>query len=131
MSDNKETDYKVSLKKLKDLFSAHGYTAKAFSLDYSSLMNAVRKYPPVIARYDEGDGHFVLVLSGDDNKVIISNPSTGTNAMYSADFKKIFSGKTLLVHSEEKTLKTEVLNQMIAETERRIEFLENLERFLP
>lgn len=120
--------YNTSMKTLKDILIQHGYFAKAYEMDYGTLIDAVEKYAPTIVHYKQEDGHFLIVLYADENSIVVSDSISGTSVLSKSEFKKLFSGNVLLIHGG--SLNQERLESTIAECNERFSFLQNSQRFL-
>ena len=120
---NVNVDYSVSMKMLSQIFSNHGYLVKGYKMTFDELEDAVKKHPPVLVHYGTDEGHFVLVLGIDGEKVVVSDPSEGVRTIFKDEFEKLWSRNVMLVGHREKNISVEKLQTVIEETQLRLELL--------
>lgn len=123
-SDNQDDNFSVSMNVLSTILSNHDYYSKGYKMTYEELVDAVKKYPPVLVHYKIGEGHFVLVLSIDKEKVIVSDPAEGVRTIFKNDFEKKWSQNVMLIGHKNKNVSIKKIQTVVENTQSRFDFLE-------
>lgn len=84
-----------SLLDMKNYLAQHGFEADGFEQSLDKLLTA--KLPAIVLVNDKGYAHFVVVKGLQDDRVLISDPASGTRAMPRRAFESIWKSRLLFV----------------------------------
>jgi predicted double-glycine peptidase len=94
------TDKKTmaSLRELRDVSRARGYTADGFRWGLPRLLHEVETTGvPVLVHFKEPTQHFVLVVGEADEFILVSDPSRGEVSIHQTDFLRRWDNFALVV----------------------------------
>ena len=87
-----------SLLDMKNYLAHHGFEADGFEQSLDKLLTA--KLPAIVLINDKGYNHFVVVKGLRDDRVLISDPASGTRALPRRAFESIWvSGLLFVIHN--------------------------------
>jgi predicted double-glycine peptidase len=89
-------DSTVSFEDMRTVLKAKGFTVAAFKMTWSELVEVTTRYSPLIVHYDEPEGHFALVLSISEDRVVTVDPAEGTVEKDRSAFEGTWSGNVML-----------------------------------
>ena len=89
-------DYTTNFADMKRILEAKGFKVAAYKMNLSQLSKAADKYAPLLVHYAEPEGHFVLVLSVQEESVVVADPAQGLETLALKDFEALWSGYVLL-----------------------------------
>lgn len=92
----KAGDYTTNFADMKRILEAKGFKVAAYKMNLSQLSKAAEKYAPLLVHYAEPEGHFVLVLSVQEESVVVADPAQGLEMLALRDFEARWSGHVLL-----------------------------------
>jgi len=88
-------DLTISFADMALILNAKGFVWKAYRMSFDQLEQAAAAYAPMIIHYDKPDGHFALLISARDGKLVIGDPAEGTILRGRAYFESRWSGAVL------------------------------------
>lgn len=122
-STSTETVSEISLYDLQMLLEGLGFITGGFRLEYSRLVDAARKYGPLICHTEHNGGHFVLFIDEVKGFALLADPSRGGILVSSDEFLSTWTQAALAVSHSARGLSEENIGRAVSEAEERLHAL--------
>ncbi len=106
-------DLSISFADMARMLDAKGFLWKAYKMEYGQLLKAIRSISPLILHYEKPDGHFALLLSANENWLIIADPAEGGICIGRQILENRWSGAVLAAVKPEAKLNKSFLYEAI------------------
>jgi ABC-type bacteriocin/lantibiotic exporter with double-glycine peptidase domain len=85
-------------------------------MEYSGMLDACRKYAPLLVHHDSPEKHFALVLAADPEWVVTVDPARGAEIVSRAVFEDRWSGVVLVTASRDRSVNSGRLEAAVETT---------------